>query len=137
MTPHAPTPLQRVSTTPRRDRAKVLIVEDDSDCSQGWSVWLRHRGFAVSAAMDGTSGLEAIETWGPDVVVLDIRLPGMDGLEVLHEAQARGFRVPIVVASAELSAQTKHQARVLGAEAVLAKPLSFEHLASAIETALG
>ncbi|MCA8974592.1 MAG: response regulator [Planctomycetes bacterium] len=118
----------RAVSTPR-----VLIVEDDADVQQGWSVFLRHQGYDVEVKCDGASGLAALESQEHDVVLLDLGLPGMHGLKVLHEIRMRGVATHIVVVTASSSPDTDRRATRAGAELVLAKPVSPHRLVAVIE----
>ncbi|MEM7203319.1 MAG: response regulator [Planctomycetota bacterium] len=124
------------SATRLSDSPRILIVEDDPDCQEGWSVWLRHQGFEVLSATDGAVGLATMEAEAPDVALLDLGLPGMHGLKVLHEMRMRGLRTPAVVITASPESRTYLRAKSMGAAAVLAKPVSLQRLASIIEELL-
>ena len=115
---------------------EVLIVEDDDDLQEGWSVFLRHRGYGVQTAGDGCTGLQALERDEPDVVLLDLGLPGMHGFKVLHEVRMRRHDARIVVVTAQSSPEADAKARRLGAAAVLCKPVDPRALCATIEDVL-
>jgi CheY-like chemotaxis protein len=79
---------------------RVLVVDDYSDSAESLAMILRHNGYFVDVAKNGTSGLEAVETSWPDVVFLDIGLPIMDGFEVAKQIQIKAFgkRKPLLIA---------------------------------------
>jgi DNA-binding response OmpR family regulator len=114
----------------------VLIVEDDHDLQEGWSVFLRHRGYGVQTALDGCTGLKAIEQDEPDIVLLDLGLPGMHGFKVLHEVRMRRQDARILVVTAESSPEADARARRLGAAAVLCKPVDPRALCATIQDLL-
>lgn len=92
--------------------AKVLVVEDDSTVSGVLSAYLRKSGFDLRVAADGPSALSEWTQWRPDVVILDIMLPGMSGLEVLQRRRAEDDAAAVIV----LSARGEEEDRVLGLE---------------------
>ena len=108
----------KVTTTPT-----VLVIEDDADVHDGWVMYLRHHGYEVSSANDGAEGVQAIRQACPDLVLLDLGLPGLHGLDVIREVRSAGIRVPIVVVTASASMQVDVEARELGADVVLSKPI--------------
>ncbi|MFB3816372.1 MAG: response regulator [Candidatus Methylomirabilales bacterium] len=102
---------------------RVLIVEDDAGTREGLSFHLRRLGFDVSAAPDGPAALAAIHDRPPDVLLLDLKLPGeMDGIQVLRSAREVAPRVGAIVMTGHPSAETTVQALRLGAYDYVAKP---------------
>tara|TARA_R110002072_G_scaffold136285_2_gene278609 strand:+ start:41869 stop:42309 length:441 start_codon:yes stop_codon:yes gene_type:complete len=114
------------------DAPKVLIIEDDRDVHQGWSVFLRHQGYEVLSAHNGVDGLDAIIANEPDIVLLDLNLPGMHGSKVLHEIRMRRLPVHVVVVTASDSPATGARATQRGASLVMNKPVSPHELVSVI-----
>ncbi|MCK5942739.1 MAG: response regulator [Planctomycetes bacterium] len=114
----------------------VLIVEDDPDVQTGWSIVLGHQGYDVTATDDGAQGLALIEEQEPDVVVLDLGLPGMHGQKVLHEIRMRGLATKVVVVTASFCPEVEMRSCRNGAHAVLAKPASPAVLVDVIERLL-
>lgn len=112
---------------------RVLIIEDDPDVHLGWSVFLGHQGYQVFSADEGNAGLQAIEEHEPDIVLLDLGLPGMHGFKVLHEIRMRSLPVQVVVVSADASLSLEDKASRLGALSVLQKPIAPQSLVSVIE----
>ncbi|NOT34355.1 MAG: response regulator [Candidatus Eisenbacteria bacterium] len=80
-------------------KARLLVVEDDADLAQGLSVWLRAKGFEVLIAQDGLQALTAVRKEHPDLVLLDLGLPGGDGYTVLERMRGMvdGASVPVIV----------------------------------------
>ncbi len=104
--------------------AKVLVVEDDRTVSDVVDAYLLRAGLVTRVAGDGLTGLEVWQTWGPDLVVLDLMLPTLGGLEVLRRARADGLRTPVVVLSARGDAEDRVVGLEVGADDYLSKPFS-------------
>ena len=115
---------------------RVLIIEDEAQLAGHISRALGRRGHAVSVESDGEAGLQSAQANPPDLIVLDLGLPGMDGLEVLRHLRnsLRSVRVLVLTARGEVG----HRVRGLhaGADDYLAKPFSMEELVARVE-ALG
>jgi DNA-binding response OmpR family regulator len=79
---------------------RVLIVEDDHSIARVVQLQLEHCGFSVRCCHDGISGLEEVSKFRPEVIVLDIMLPGLDGVGVLKRLRSQGIRVPIIMLTA-------------------------------------
>ncbi len=106
----------------------MLIVEDDPSIVRLVQLELEHRGFEVGCAYDGPSGLTAIREFGPEVLVLDIMLPGLDGVGVLREIRRSGNRVPVIMLTARDATQDKVHSLDHGADDYLTKPFDVEEL---------
>lgn len=119
-----------------RNRLRVLIVDDDTEIVQAVTVRLGAAGYDVIAAPDGEQGLERALEDRPDVIVLDIQLPTMDGLTALAQIHAHSATrsTPVVVLSACSSA--RNHALELGARYFLDKPYNAKTLLSAIESSM-
>jgi DNA-binding response OmpR family regulator len=114
---------------------RVLVIEDDPDTQQMLSVILRSEGYDVLAAGSGPLGLELLRKMGPDLVILDWMLPGMDGLQVLEKA--REFSgVPIIMLTAKTAAPDRIAGLDTGADDYLAKPFEPEELLARIRAHL-
>ncbi|MFU2208771.1 response regulator [Solidesulfovibrio sp. C21] len=118
--------------------ARILLVEDDADVRQAISLWLTASGYTVATAGDGRAGLAAIRAQKPDAVLLDLRLPILDGFGVLASlAREGGEPPPVIVISGQDEIQGVIQAFRLGATDYLQKPIvSFDLLAHALEAVL-
>lgn len=137
LTAMEPTP---VTTTPRRGRSlsdlyhqrleTALIIEDDPDLNSIVSARLRRGGFMVASALDGAKGLELVRLVRPDVIILDLALPRMDGARVLHNLRfAPGLRrVPVIVITGTQNEGLIRTAEHWGAHSVLRKPLNTREL---------
>ena len=115
---------------------KVLIVDDDHDVVRGLSLRLRAAGYETSAAYDGEQGLVAAKTGNPDAIVLDVRMPRLDGLAALRKLRSsKGTQdIPVVMLSASLVDQ--HAALDSGARFFVSKPYQPKTLLAAIDAAM-
>jgi DNA-binding response OmpR family regulator len=113
-------------------RLKILIVEDDLSILTGLSMSLRHEGYEVLQAQDGRTGLQKAIDEAPDVLVLDVMLPQMNGFEVLEELRRRGNQVPVVVLSARGLERDKIAGLNLGADDYVVKPFGLQELLARI-----
>lgn len=109
------------STQPR-----ILIVEDEPHIAEGLKLNLSLQGYAVKIAMDGVSGLDHWRRWGPDLIVLDIMLPGIDGISVLQSIRLEDERIPILILSAKATPADKISGFTHGVDDYLAKPFDLE-----------
>ena len=80
-------------------KCKVLLVEDDEPTLAMYASALRMDGFQVRTALDGVAALRILESFEPDVVILDLKLPMATGFEVLHELRATRFNMPVIAVS--------------------------------------
>lgn len=115
--------------------AKVLIIEDDDVIAQGMSRHLTAAGFDAVAVANGETGLARLRYERPDVCVLDLMLPGMDGWRVIEQARGEGIGTPIVVVSARGTEHDRINALELGADDYLVKPFSMKELAARVTAA--
>jgi two-component system, OmpR family, response regulator len=90
--------IKRPSTDPP-SKTKVLLVEDDEPTCAMYAAALRMEGFTVRTALDGLAALRVIETFEPDVVILDLKLPIASGFEVLHELRLMRCTKPVIAVS--------------------------------------
>jgi two-component system KDP operon response regulator KdpE len=114
---------------------RVLLVDDEPPIVRVIAANLERRGFQVDAAHSGASALEAYRRYRPDVVVLDLGLPDMDGVEVIGELR-RLAQTPILVLSARDTERDKVAALDAGADDYLSKPFGIEELLARIRVAL-
>ncbi len=116
-------------------RHRVLVIEDEPSYVDALEVALGNEGFAVESALDGRAGLRAVREWVPDVVVLDLMLPGLSGLDVLRRIRHEGG-TPVVVVSAKDAESDVVSALELGADDYLTKPYSVRELVARLRAAL-
>jgi two-component system OmpR family response regulator len=115
---------------------KILVVEDDRTVGQYVLRGLQEQGFQADLVADGTAALQAASQGNYDLVILDLRLPGMTGFEVLRTLRDRGNTTPILVLTAQDAVDFKVQALRAGADDYVTKPFAFEELLARVE-ALG
>jgi DNA-binding response OmpR family regulator len=115
--------------------ARVLVVEDEQELSALIRQELRHAGHEVEAAYDGPSGVAAVERDEPDLIVLDVMLPGFDGLEVLRRVRAKRA-TPILMLTARSTELDKVLGLELGADDYLTKPFSMRELLARVSAIL-
>ncbi len=119
-----------------RPGTRVLIVEDDPYTARLLKLQLGHRSLVVRCEHDGPSGLKAVAEFDPEVVVLDVMLPGMDGVGVLKELRRKGNRVPVVMLTARDAPLDKVHSLDTGADDYVTKPFSMEELLARIRALL-
>jgi DNA-binding response OmpR family regulator len=104
--------------------ARVLVVEDDSTVSGVLSAYLRKAGFDLRIAADGATALQDWTQWRPDVVILDVMLPGMTGLEVLQRRRADDDAAAVIILSARGDEEDRLLGLEVGADDYVVKPFS-------------
>ena len=114
----------------------VLIVEDDGVIARSMSAHLRHAGLDVEWAEDGERGLRKLRYEKPDVAVIDLMLPGLDGWALTEQARQEGIATPIIVVSARGSEHDKVHALEIGADDYLAKPFGMREFVARVQAAL-
>jgi two-component system alkaline phosphatase synthesis response regulator PhoP len=114
----------------------VLVVEDDASIALGLRINLEGEGYRVLLAEDGEKGLELARAQSPDLIVLDVMLPQMNGLEVLQALRREGRMMPIIILSARTGEMDKVAGLELGAEDYVAKPFSLAELLARVRAAL-
>ncbi len=118
------------------DNAQVLIVEDDPTLSRGIGDNFSARGYRVISAMDGESGLEMAERMRPDLIVLDVMLPGINGYEICRYLRQEGLTMPIIFLTAKGEESDILLGLGLGADDYLPKPFSIRVLIARAEAVL-
>ncbi|MGO9180845.1 MAG: response regulator transcription factor [Candidatus Limnocylindrales bacterium] len=116
--------------------ATILIVEDEFAVARGIEYALQQEGYHVRIARSGEEGLEFATQQAPDLVVLDVRLPGMDGFEVLRRLRASGSKAPVLFLTARDDEVDKVIGLELGADDYLTKPFGLRELMSRIKALL-
>ncbi len=116
--------------------AKLLVVEDDPNILELLSASLRFAGFEVATATTGSEGVTAALRSPPDLVVLDVMLPDLDGFEVIKLMRSEGARVPVVFLTARDATEDKIRGLTLGGDDYVTKPFSLEELTARIRAVL-
>ena len=115
---------------------RVLVVEDNANLAFGLTRSLESEGYEVEAAEDGVRGLEMARTTSPDLVVLDLMLPGMDGYTILKKLRAEGKDVPVLILTARGEEADKVFGFRLGADDYVTKPFSLSELLARVQAIL-
>ena len=129
--PHSSTPAKRVADVGRK---RVLVIDDDLPLRGMLAAALRQHGFQVLLAGDGAEGQRALNIHHPDVVLLDLAMPDVNGWDFLQRLQETGHlgRVPIIVVSAHLRVEPQAILQ-MGVRAILPKPFNLPELIELIE----
>jgi DNA-binding response OmpR family regulator len=115
--------------------AKVLIVEDDETIASATARHLRSAGFDAVLVADGDAGLRRLRYERPDVCIVDLMLPQLDGWRLIETARAEGIGTPIVVTSARGTEHDRVHALEIGADDYLVKPFSMRELVARVQAA--
>jgi two-component system alkaline phosphatase synthesis response regulator PhoP len=115
---------------------KVLIVEDDDAMAIALTDGFRYEGYEVVAARDGEAGLAMARSTSPDLLILDVMLPKMSGLDVCKQLRAEGSQVPIIMLTARGQEVDKVLGLKLGADDYVTKPFGFMELVARAEAVL-
>jgi two-component system OmpR family response regulator len=116
--------------------ARLLVVEDDPNILELLSASLRFAGFAVTSASSGAEGVAAASERRPDLIVLDVMLPDLDGFEVVRKLRSGGSRTPVVFLTARDATEDKIRGLTLGGDDYVTKPFSLEELVARIRSVL-
>jgi len=114
---------------------KILIVDDEKDFVEMFSLRLNRQGEKVSAAYSGQEALDLLEKTKIDVVILDIRMPGMDGIETLKKIKARHPLIEVILLTGHGSTETAVEGMKSGAFDYLMKPADFEDISEKLTNA--
>ncbi|MGB2538327.1 response regulator transcription factor [Hafnia paralvei] len=112
---------------------RILIVEDDSHIADLLALHLRDEGYQIEHAADGISGMSMLEQGGWDALILDLMLPGIDGLDICRRARSMTRYTPIIMISARSSEVHRVLGLELGADDYVAKPFSMVELAARVK----
>ena len=107
---------------------KVLLVEDDQDLAEGLEKALKSEGLVVCQAATGSEATKQVTDFSPDIVVLDLGLPDIDGLEILKHIRTKKNHIPVLVLTARSTVTDKVGALDYGADDYMAKPFAMEEL---------
>jgi two-component system OmpR family response regulator len=115
---------------------RVLVVDDEPNITDLVTTALRYEGFEVAAAGDGRQALASAEGFRPDLIVLDVMLPDLDGFEVHERLADRGRRIPVVFLTARDATEDKVRGLTIGGDDYVTKPFSLEELIARIRAVL-
>ena len=116
--------------------ARLLVVDDEPNIVELLSASLRYAGFEVATASDGEKAVQTAREFRPDLVVLDVMMPGLDGFGVARRLRDGGARVPIVFLTARDGTQDKVTGLTLGGDDYVTKPFSLEEVIARIRAVL-
>jgi DNA-binding response OmpR family regulator len=107
---------------------KLLIVDDEAEICEFLKSFFEDRDYKVMIAHDGAGALEQVDCFKPEVVLLDIQMPGMDGLQALSKIKGLHPKVKVIMVTAVETQEKIEEAMRLGADNYITKPLSLEYL---------
>ncbi len=116
-------------------KGNILVVDDEAQITRVLKTTLTGLGYGVRSASDGDEALQLMREWSPDLVITDLRMPNMDGLELCRHVRMKS-RVPIIVLSVKGEEKIKVQALDAGADDYVTKPFSINELLARIRAAL-
>lgn len=116
--------------------SRILIVEDEVKIARFVTLELEHEGYEVKAAHDGRTGLETCIEWQPDLMILDLMLPGLSGIEVCRRLRQQNNDVPIIMLTAKDDVSDKVMGLDMGADDYMTKPFAIEELLARIRVSL-
>lgn len=117
--------------------ALVLIIDDSFFMRGKIRSILKTGGYDIIETDNGLKGLQMVSSHSPDCILLDIIMPGMDGLKILSALSEKGSTIPMIVITADIQESTRKQCLELGARAVINKPPKEEELLNTIKKVLG
>jgi two-component system response regulator ResD len=117
-------------------KQRILVVDDEPNIREVVELYLRREGFEVEVTADGTTALAAIERAMPDLIVLDLMLPVLGGLQLTRTLKQAGFDVPIIMLTAKGEEADKITGLELGADDYITKPFSPKELVARVKTVL-
>jgi two-component system OmpR family response regulator len=115
---------------------RVLVVDDEESITELVSTALRYEGFEVEARADGRTALDAIETFRPELVVLDVMMPDIDGFEMARRMQLDGRKIPVLFLTARDAVEDKVRGLTLGGDDYVTKPFSLDELIARVRAIL-
>ncbi len=115
---------------------KILIVEDQADLANGLAINFKKEGYSVLKAGTGEDGLKMAIQESPDLIILDIMLPGISGLDVLRELRAKAIEIPVIMLTAKGEEIDRVVGLELGADDYMTKPFSLRELQARVRTRL-
>lgn len=117
------------------DKPRILVVDDEPQLTRVLRTGLKSRGYDVRAAADGLAGFETFNDWHPDLVITDLAMPNMDGLELCRRLRAIS-QVPIIILSAKGDEKIKVEALDIGADDFVTKPFGIDELLARVRASL-
>src|SRR5438552_4190152 len=128
--------MEMLTDARQQPTAKLLVVEDEPNILELLAASLRYAGFEVVTAAAGTDAVQAAQRHRPDLIVLDVMLPDMDGFDVIRRLRGGGARIPVVFLTARDGTDDKIRGLTLGGDDYVTKPFSLEELTARIRAVL-
>jgi DNA-binding response OmpR family regulator len=119
-----------------RDRDRILVVEDDADSCELIATVLGQAGYTVDAVLDGFEALAIVASSRPDLVLTDLQMPGMNGIELIRRVHAIDHTLPVVLTTGADTRDLCTAPAAYGAVACMTKPINLDELLWTIECAL-
>ena len=116
--------------------SRILVVDDEENIRELLALGLRYEGFEVEVGDGGRAALAAVPKFRPDLIVLDVMMPDLDGFDVCRRLQADGVRAPVIFLTARKSLEDRLTGLTIGADDYLTKPFSFEELLARVRIVL-
>jgi CheY-like chemotaxis protein len=120
----------------RRERDRVLVVDDDQDARELIAAVLMQAGYAIEVAGNGFEALNKLGQARPDLILTDLQMPGMNGVELIHQVRRNNLNVPAILATGVETRDLCTSAEGYGAVACLVKPINLEELLWVIDSTL-
>ena len=117
------------------EKAKILVVDDEAQIARVLKTTLSARGYSVRTASDGDDALQVMKSWTPDLVITDLRMPNMDGIELCRHLRAKSG-IPIIVLSVRNEERMKVEALDAGADDYVTKPFNVNELLARVRAGL-
>jgi two-component system OmpR family response regulator len=115
---------------------RILVVDDEENIRELLAMGLRYEGFEVEVGDGGRAALAAVPRFRPDLIVLDVMMPDLDGFDVCRRLQADGVRAPVIFLTARKALEDRLTGLTIGADDYLTKPFSFEELLARVRIVL-
>ncbi len=118
------------------EKIKVLLIDDEIDFTQPMSFWLESKNYATMSASSGEAALKLMQDYNPDIIFLDLNMPGMDGVQTLRKIREVNNDVPVIFISAYVDDRRIREANPYGVSGVFYKGKDFTEGLSLLESAL-
>src|SRR5467141_4098549 len=117
------------------EKPKILVVDDEPQIARVLKTTLSAQGYSIRTASDGDDALQVMKSWTPDLVITDLRMPNMDGVELCRHLRSKSA-IPIIVLSVRNEERTKVEALDAGADDYVTKPFSVNELLARVRAGL-
>jgi two-component system, OmpR family, response regulator len=124
------------TTTNQQPEAKLLVVDDEPNIVELLSMSLRYAGFEVAAATNGREAIDTAHSFRPDIVLLDVMLPDLDGFKVVQRLRGEGAKVPVIFLTARDATEDKLTGLTIGGDDYVTKPFSLEEVIARVRVVL-